>query len=362
MLRKKHLSIGIALCLLLSCTEEQDNAVDEPVVNPSVELYAIVDSPQREIISSVGTVRFRRETALGFTTSGKISSVRFNEGDRVKRGEMLAALDSTNVRADISLAAAELDRARSENDRIETLFTQGWVTKSRLEQSRANYQAAQARIEQAKFASDTSRLLAPSAGIIISRNIDPGQIVSAGESALVFGQIDSGYILRVPLTALNAAKVSVGMPVNISISSIENELFAATISEIDGRADDQTGSFFAIVALPFDSRFRSGQIGTANFTIASTEKIIEIPSDALSGMRASEGIIYIYEPSTKRVAIRNVTLGPLNDKKIVIRSGLSVGEQIVLRGHEKLSDGINVNIISRGSSDKTEPKSVTAKK
>lgn len=350
-----NLYYAIAAVLMLTGCNKADGAPEQIAAEKiyPVEVSLVRAADNKEIISSVGTLRFRRETALGFTTSGKVSSVRYNEGDRVKRGALLAALDATNVSADINVARAERDRARAENERIETLFAQGWVTKARLEQSQANFQAAEARINQAQFASDTAKLYAPSNGIIITRNIDRGQIIAAGSPALVFGQVDSGYTLRIPLTSADAAKINVGMPVNITMSSIDDEQFSGTLTEIDGRADDRTGSFFATVELPSDNRFKSGQIGTANFTISSDRQIISVPASAISGIRSSEAILYIYDPKKERAKIRSVVLGKLNDNMINIVSGVSVGETIIVRGHEKLAENSRVKAVERGLSDQS---------
>lgn len=344
---KTILHAAIAVPLAMSCSNNDEVSPDEETVYP-VELVTVSDGGQSSTISSVGTIRFRRETSLGFTTSGKVSNVRFNEGDRVNRGALIAALDTTTVNADIDVTRAELERAKLEFDRIATLFEQGWVTKSQLEQSQAGYQAAQARIQQAQFASDTAKLYAPSSGIVITRNIDPGQIVAAGEPAIIFGQADVGYILRVPITSIDISKISVGMPVTVAISSIPDELFSANVSEIDGRADANTGSFFAIVQLPDDSRLKSGQIGTADFTVTSDEENIVIPTSAITGMRLSEGLVYLYDSDEQRVSVRNVLLGDINDNNITVREGLAIGDQIILRGHEKLVDRSKVKIVDRG--------------
>ncbi len=344
-----------AMFLTTACSDEQskEEQVPQETTYP-VEIAVSSNSNKFASISSVGTIRFRRETALGFTTSGKVSNVRFNEGDRVKRGALIASLDTTTVDADINVARAELDRSKSEYDRIATLFEQGWVTKARLEQSQAAFQAAEARIKQAQFSSDTSRLYAPSNGIIITRNIDPGQILSAGSPAIIFGQADVGYVLRVPLSSVDTTKISIGMPVAVTITSIPDAQFPAVVTEIDGRADENTGSFFAIVELPNDSRLKSGQIGTANFTIESDNKNITVPASAISGIRGSEGIVYVYDDKEKRVSIRNVILGGLDDKVINILDGLSLGEKVVLRGHEKLVDGSKVEIVRRGKTETIE--------
>ena len=93
-----------------------DSATDTKVAAATflpVEIFTVGTQSLEREINAVGTVRYRRETPLGFTTAGKVAVVRFEEGDFVKRGVLLAALDTTIVGADMSVATAERDRARA---------------------------------------------------------------------------------------------------------------------------------------------------------------------------------------------------------------------------------------------------------
>ncbi|MFT5330079.1 MAG: RND family efflux transporter MFP subunit [Parasphingorhabdus sp.] len=332
-------SILGGLVLLTGC------GVSEPQAKPSSTdpIPAYVTSVQpasnSETLTAAGTVRLRRETSLGFTTGGKVASVRYEEGDRVKRGAILAALDNSTVAADLSAARAERDRAEAEYDRIEKLFKDGWVTKSRLEQSEAAARAARARIEATEFTSRTSYIRAPSNGIILSRNIDAGQIVAAGMSALVLGEIDKGFVLRVPMTDTDAARLSTGMPAKILLSAVSDTPLDAVVSEMDGRADEQTGTFEVNFALPASDRLRSGQLGMVEVLVPrQTSATFAVPANAIFGVRTGEGLVFVVDDKN-RVKQRNVRIGKLTDKNLEILSGLAEGDIIVTRGVEKLRDG-----------------------
>jgi RND family efflux transporter MFP subunit len=206
-----------------------------------VEIFTVgAQSLQREI-NAVGTVRYRRETPLGFTTAGKVALVRFEEGDVVKRGALLAALDTTNVGADMSVATAERDRVRAEFDRVRALYADGWITKARFEAADAMLKSAEARVRQAGFASSTAQLYAPSSGVVLMRNVQAGQVIAAGTPALILGEADDGFVFRVPIVDRDASKLSVGMAADISIESASEAPLTATISEIDGRANAGLG-------------------------------------------------------------------------------------------------------------------------
>lgn len=320
-------------------------SVSEPEAKPSsaepipAAVAMVQSASDSEILNAAGTVRLRRETALGFTTDGKVASVRYEEGDRVERGAILAALDGSIVAADLSAARAERDRAEAEYDRVEKLFEDGWVTKSRLEQSEAAARAARARVESTEFASRTSYIRAPSSGIILSRNIDAGQIVSAGTAAMVLGEIDKGFVLRVPMTDADAARVSIGMPAKVLLSAVSDKPLDAVVSEKDGRADERTGTFEVNFLLPTNDRLRSGQLGMVEIYVPRDSRAtFAIPANAIFGVRTGEGLVFVVDDKD-RVKQRNVQIGKLTDKNLEILAGLSAGEVIVTRGVEKLRDG-----------------------
>ncbi len=344
-LGKTIVSILVGLVFLTGCSasdpEEKSKSAD-PV---PVAVAKVQPASENEMIVAAGTVRLRRETSLGFTTDGKVASVRFEEGDRVKRGAVLAALDNSMVAAELSVARAERDRAEAEYDRIQKLFKDGWVTKSRLEQSEAAARAARARIQSTEFASRTAYIRAPGNGIILARNIDPGQIIEAGTTALVLGEIDKGFVLRVPMTDSDVARLRAGMPAKVLISAVSDVPIDAVVSEKDGRADERTGTFEVSFLLPGSDRLRSGQLGRVEVEVSrGNDGSFAIPATALFGLRSGEGLVFVVDGKNK-VRQRAVAIGELTDDNLEITAGLKEGEIIVIRGAEKLRDGDQIKPI-----------------
>jgi RND family efflux transporter MFP subunit len=344
--KSTRLLVGLMpLALLAACGEEKvatKTAADE--VHP-VQVVTVQQESLQRVINAVGTVRYRRETPLGFTTAGKVATVRFEEGDFVKRGALLAALDTTSVGADVSVATAERDRARSEFERLKSLYADGWITKARYETAEAAVKAADARVRQAGFASGTAQLYAPSSGVVLSRNVQPGQVIAAGTPALVLGEGDDGFVFRVPIIDRDATKLRVGMAADISIESLEGAPISATISEIDGRANEATGAFTVQFRLANRPQLRSGQIGTASIKLpASTGGSLQIPASALFGVRTGEGLVYVVD-ANKRVETRNVAIERVTDDFVIVSGGIKPGDIIVISGLEKLRTGSKVRAI-----------------
>jgi len=331
--------------LLYGCGEKEgEKPAPSEEIFP-VQVMTVQPGNMVQTISAVGTVRYRRETPLGFTTPGKVAVVRFEEGDYVRQGALLAALDTTSVGADLSAAEAERSRAQAEFDRIKQLYAEGWITKARYEAAEASAKAASARVAQAGFARGTAQLYAPSSGVVLTRNVQPGQIVAAGTPALVLGEGDDGFVFRAPVIDRNAARLRVGMAAEISLPALGSAPVTATISEIDGRANQATGAFTVQFSLPASAQLKSGQIGTASIKLPAAEDgSLQIPASAILGVRANEALVYIVDPKSQRVETRNVAIERITDGAVVITGGLKQGDLLVTSGAEKLRTGAKVRM------------------
>jgi RND family efflux transporter MFP subunit len=331
--------------ILHGCGEkEADKAAHSEEVFP-VQVMTVQPGNMLQTISAVGTVRYRRETPLGFTTPGKVATVRFEEGDYVKQGALLAALDTTSVGADLSVAEAERSRAQAEFERIKQLYAEGWITKVRYEAAEAAAKAASARVAQAGFARGTAQLYAPSSGVVLTRNVQPGQVVAAGTPALILGEGDDGFVFRAPVIDRSASRLRVGMAAEISLPAFGSTPVTATISEIDGRANQATGAFTVQFSLPSSAQLKSGQIGTASIKLPAAEDgSLQIPASAIFGVRANEGLVYIVDAKTERVETRNVAIERITDGAVIITGGLKQGDLLVISGAEKLRTGAKVRM------------------
>lgn len=330
---------------LTACADDADideNTEQQAEKSPAAVTVAAVESvTTSQILKLTGTVRYLLETPLAFTSTGKIATIRYDSGQSVAKGALMAALDTTSVDADLAAAQAELERSNSDLARLETLFEQGWVTRPQLDQAQAAQKSAAAQVSAREFATRTSRIYAPSSGIILSREAEPGQILQAGAPVLFMGEASGGLVLRTPATDREVAQLTIGMTADIYIGARDDEPVKAQIRDIDGRADPGTGTFAITFALPNDRKLRSGQIGEARIALApdSDDPVLSIPAPAVFDIRTGEALVYVVNPKDNKVAARSVRLGKLLDDRIIIISGLERGEQIVVTGHEEIRPG-----------------------
>jgi membrane fusion protein (multidrug efflux system) len=309
---------------------------------PQVRIAQISGTTVPDTITATGTVAWRRETSLGFTSAGRIATLAVNEGDSVRAGQLLAALDSTTVAASVSAARAERDRAAAEYARSAKLLEQGWVTRPRVDNARATLAAAEANVRSAGFQSRNAAIVSPGSGVVLTRLTDAGQVVAAGTPVLIVGEASGGRVLRLPLADRDAARLRVGAPATVRLAAVEGELTGSVI-EIGGKAERATGTFIVEIGLPDDPRLRAGQIGTVSIVASGpgTPSLL-VPPAAIFAPRAGQAFVYVADPATKRVKLRRVSIGDASDSAIRVTGGLQRGEWVATSRLDRLADGMAI--------------------
>jgi RND family efflux transporter MFP subunit len=330
----------LVTCLLAACGQQP--AAPTTSAPPQVRIAQVGGATVPDAITATGTVGWRRETTLGFTSAGRIAAMRVDEGDDVRPGQLLAALDSTTVGATVSAARAERDRAAAEYARSAKLLEQGWVTRPRVDNARATLAAAEANVRSAGFQSRNAAIVAPGAGVVLARLTDAGQVVAAGTPVLVVGEASGGRVIRLPLADRDAARLRIGAPATVRLAAVEGDLTGSVV-EIGGRAQQATGTFAVEIALPNDPRLRAGQIGTVSIIASGPGSMsLAVPPAAVFAPRAGEAFVYVVDPKTKRAKLRRVSIGEASDSAIRVTGGLRPGEWVATSRLDRLADNLAI--------------------
>lgn len=338
--RRAVVALSVSV-LLAGCSSEAGRASR---VEPKPVLVALATAQPTSAsggLLATGTVRDRRETILSFTMPGRIAAIPVEDGQKVRQGQLLARLDPTPIAASSSAARAEAARARAELERVQALAEKGWVTRGRLEAAQATATAAQAQVAATSFDVRFSRIYAPGAGTVLRRHVEPNQTVAAGAPIVTIGEANGGYVLRVPLSDSDLARVRLGQGAAVTIAGLGDRPLAATVVEIAGRGDDRTGTFDIELALPSVAGLKSGLIGEARIRVPGEGDAVAIPVSAIWQARADEGFVYVVDANGIARA-RLVQLGTVNDREVVVTGGLAPGERIVRAGADRLRDGARV--------------------
>lgn len=343
--------LGIITLSLAACAKEDapPPAVAEAAV--VVALAEVIPAASGAELRISGTVRLKRETALGFNVPGRIAAISVLEGQQILKGQILARLDLTSLDANTATATAELARAEADYQRLNGLFEKGWVTAPRVETARAALEAARAGARQTRFDEELGVIRAAADGIILRRVFEPGQIVQPGQTVLIVGEKASGYVLRLPVADSDLQRLRLGQGASVHIDALRAAPIVATVSEIGARGDDATGTFRVELALPALIGLRSGLIGEARLPLAvstladpASDALLSVPAAALFSARAGEGFVYVHDAAAGVVRLRQVSIGPVDDSAVAVMAGLASGEKVVISAPDRLRDGMAVTV------------------
>jgi len=304
-------------------------------------------------IDATGTLAARRELPVGVVgEGGQVDRVLVEPGDWVKAGQPLALIDRSvqsqqqaSIAAQVQVAAADARLAQSNLDRALKLVDRGFISNADVDRLTATRDAAAARVNVAKaqlaeMQARTRRLsiVAPSAGLVLERNVEPGQVVSPG-SGVLFRIAKGGEMeLLADLSEDDLARISQGVSASVTPVGTERS-FTGQVWQVSPVIDPQTRQGRVRIALSYSPALRPGGFASARISSGTTVAPLLPESAILSDAKGS--YVYVVGENAK-VSRRSVKTGAITESGIVVVEGLSGSEKIVKRAGAFLSEGETV--------------------
>jgi len=345
------LAIGAYFAL---ATGEPVAAGDEDSQAPVVTVIAPGQTTIEGMIEAPGTIAARREMPVGVVgEGGQVLSVRVDAGDWVGAGQVLAVIDrsvqsqqAAAQAAQIQVAKADADIAQANLDRSLQLVERGFVSKADVDRLTATRDAAVARVRVAEAQLSELRaraarlnIVAPSSGYVLERNVEPGQTVSAGTSALFRIARGGEMEMLAALSEVQLAGLSQGVSASVVPTGTEKE-FQGQVWQLSPIIDQQSRQGMARIALPYAPELRPGGFATARINSGTLTATV-LPESAVL---ADDGGAFVYVVNDENKATRQaVTTGMVTPDGIAITEGLSGTERVVLRAGGFLNPGETVN-------------------
>jgi efflux transporter, RND family, MFP subunit len=322
-----------ASVVMFSCTSEkkQEVKVDE---KPLVRLETVKTQEVEQIQEFTATVEANVVNNIVPSMSLRINDILVEVGDHVRKGQVLAQMDKTNLLQ----SQTQLENIQLEYDRAFELYKVGGASKQSLDAQKTQLDVAKTAYENLK---ENTRLVSPINGIVTARNYDSGDMIG-GEPVVTIEQM-SPVKLLVNVSESFYTRVRKGMDVNVKVEVYGDEIFHGKVSLIYPTVDPQTRTFPVEIKLPNkDLKVRPGMFarvtmnfGTQNHVVAPDLSIIK---------QAGSGDRYIYVYKDGKVSYNKVLLGRRMDDKYEIISGVSDGDQVVVAGQSRLTNGAEVSV------------------
>ena len=304
-------------------------------------------------ISATGSLGARVDMPVGVAgEGGMVTRVLVQPGQWVGAGQTLAVIErsvqsqeAAQLAANVQVARAEAELAQNEFERSEALVGRGFVSKADLDRKRAVRDAAAARVRVAQAQLNAARarigrldIRSPAAGLVLERNVEPGQVVSPGSGALFRVAKGGEMELLAQLSESDLASLRVGAPAVVTPVGTDRK-FSGQVWQVSPIINEQNRQGIARVALAYDPALRPGGFANVEIVSGSQEAPVLPESAILSDERGS--YVYVVD-SNNKVARRAVQTGPVTPQGIAITGGLSGRENVVLRAGGFLNPGETV--------------------
>ncbi len=345
---------ALAVALLAACG---DGAPHKNETRPAMTITTVTvkSKPMPRAMTVMGTVVAWEEMPVGAEVGGlAITQVMVDEGDAVKRGQVLARLNDTVLRAqlvqqeaNIAAAKAQFAEAQSNLRRAEELLPKGHISGQTADARRAAAGTAQAQLTVAEAARDETlarlaqtRITAPDDGYVSARSAVIGQIVNSGDQ--LFRIVRDGRLeldAEISETALSA--LAPGLTVQVSAEGIPPA--AATVRAVAPSVDVKSRLGLAHIALPPNAGFRPGMFAQASISLHDSAALM-VPGSSVVFRDGAAGVFVAAKGNT--VSFRKVDTGERYGEWVEIRGGVAAGDQVALKGAGFLEDGDQV-IVAR---------------
>jgi multidrug efflux system membrane fusion protein len=348
------LTLGIALMLsFIGCRKNKEVPAKSEVV--SIEMTPVEHKEMSKPIHTHGRISSKEEVKLSFKIGGIIRNISVDEGQAVKKGQLLARLDLSEIESQVQQARSAFEKAQRDLERAEDLHKEKAVTLEQLQNVKTAFQVAQSQLQAAEFNLRYAEIHAPSEGRILKRLMEENEMVSAGIPIFFFASTAKDWIVRAGVSDRDLVRLSLSDPAIVRFDAYPGEPFEAHVSEIVESADPMTGTYE--VELKVDARDKklvSGFVAQVDIIPSSVQMYAIIPIEAMVEAEGQEGSVFTVDEATQKARKIPMTIGFLFDDKVAVASGLEGISQVVTEGAPYLIDGTHVKIVQSRTNSKTQ--------
>jgi RND family efflux transporter MFP subunit len=358
--RPRGLTLGtIALLLVavlgvlgLALTRRSAEAKERRERNAAVEAgptvrVALADLTAAErALTLPAEVRAWNQSTLYAKVAGYVRDVPVDKGSKVKKGDLLAKLESPETDQAVLGARADLQVKKVQVERLRKLRPQGFVAQQDLDNAEGAYSVARATLQGLLATQAYEQVRAPFDGVVTARYIDPGALVAAGTSSTqsvqpMFDLADLRTMrVQVYVAQYDAAEVRVGNPVTITLPDDPAHPIEAQVTRLAQGLDARTRTMLIEADVPNEPvRLYPGSYVTVRLRFPGRRTPL-VPGDALAWR--GDGLFVATLDADNRVKLVKVQPGDDDGRRVQILSGLKGGERVVVNPSAELSDGDQV--------------------
>jgi len=339
-----------------SCGNHESKVIAEkdPI---NVKVNTVNENNHNSFLTASGTIQALKSANLSTRMMGFVTNTPVNVGDKVKKGDLLLAINNADlqaklsqVKASINEATAAFTNAEKDYNRFKALFAENSASQKELDDITAHYNMAKARLEGAKQMKNEvdaqfayANLRAPFDGVVTGRFIKNGDMANPG-MPLISIEAPSNFEVIAMVPESDISKIFTGTNASILVKSM-NKTFPGKVTEVSTSAKNTGGQYLVKIAVDrTDASILSGMFVTVQFPLETQQKnnMVLIPKSAIVTKGQLSGIYTVSEEKT--AILRWLRLGRTFGDNVEVLSGLSPNESYIVSADSKLYNGVKLTI------------------
>ena len=274
-------------------------------------------------------------------TTGPVTRIAVEEGDRVTAGQVLASLDQEEMKLRVRQVEVALDQARAAFERTKVLFDRQLVSEEEYDAAKHQVQDIEVGLEEAKFNLSHTTIRAPLAGLVMRRSIEVGRLVRTNDQIFSIANVEP-LLARIHIPEMRMRQVRVGQRAQLSVDSFDDRSFDAVVRMINPGVDPQSGTVKVTLEVPSDgARLKPGMFASVRIITEQHNGALIVPKQALV-LETDEDDLFVFADSIARRT--PVKLGLIDGNRVEVLSGLKETDRVITIGHDGLKDGARVRL------------------
>jgi RND family efflux transporter MFP subunit len=291
-----------------------------------------------------GKITSKTEVKLSFKTGGIINKILIDEGMSVKKNQLLAQLDLSEIEAIVNQARLGYEKTKRDLHRAENLYADSVVTLEQLQNAQTAVSLAKSQLRVAEFNRDHSVIKAPANGKILKKLGEKNETIGAGHPLFLFSSSESDWVFRTSLADVDIVKIKFNDLASIKFDAFPGEIFSAKVAEIAKASDPYTGTYEVELRLnSTNPRFISGLIGKASIIPVLKKEYQALPIKVLHDAEGMSGFVYLVSDSS--YVKRQLDIVKITDSLIYFSGTIDTSAQIIAEGAEYLIPGTILEIV-----------------
>ncbi len=335
----------LAAALLPACGRNARAAPPPPEKTVPVRAVPVQKGPVDRPVQATGTVAAKREYDLAFRSGGILASVELEAGAPVRRGQVLARLDATDLSAAARAAREAADKARRDLARMEELREGGSVPVSALEDARTAAGVSEAAERAAAFSLERAVLRAPEDGWVDRRLAEPGEVVAPGRPVLHLSGTSRGWVVRAAVPERDVLGLVPGVAAAVILDASPEVELPGRVAEVARQPTRGTGTWQVEVRID-PARLGVPLLAGLTARVALERRVPAagaVPLAAVMDGDGGSGAVYALDGDrARRVPVR---IAFLQGDRAVLSAGLEGVDRVVTQGAADLADGARVRVV-----------------